>query len=59
VNPILAERAASIREFATSPIRQLPQGRQDNVFDFIFIALSILFFAVSIGYVAVCDRLMK
>jgi len=24
-----------------------------------FIALSIFFFAVSIGYVAVCDRLMK
>ena len=27
--------------------------------DFIFIALSILFFAVSIGYVAMCERLMK
>jgi hypothetical protein len=27
--------------------------------DFIFITLSILFFIVSIGYVAVCDRLMK
>jgi hypothetical protein len=29
------------------------------VLDFIFITLSILFFAVSIGYVAACDRLMK
>jgi hypothetical protein len=29
------------------------------VLDFIFIALSILFFIVSIGYVAACDRLMK
>jgi hypothetical protein len=29
------------------------------VSDFMFIALSIFFFAVSIGYVAVCDRLMK
>jgi hypothetical protein len=27
--------------------------------DFIFITLSILFFIVSIGYVAACDRLMK
>jgi len=29
------------------------------VLDFIFLALSILFFVVSIGYVAACDRLMK
>jgi len=29
------------------------------VLDFIFIALSVLFFVVSIGYVAACDRLMK
>ncbi len=29
------------------------------MFDIVFIALSILFFAVSIGYVAACDRLMK
>ena len=27
--------------------------------DIIWIALSIAFFAVSIGYVAFCDRLMK
>jgi hypothetical protein len=27
--------------------------------DFVFITLSILFFIVSIGYVAACDRLMK
>jgi succinate-acetate transporter protein len=27
--------------------------------DFIFITLSILFFILSIGYVAACDRLMK
>jgi len=27
--------------------------------DFIFVALTILFFIVSIGYVAACDRLMK
>jgi hypothetical protein len=27
--------------------------------DIIFIAVSILFFVVSIGYVAACDRLMK
>jgi hypothetical protein len=37
----------------------VPIGRQDDVADFIFVALSILFFVVSIGYVAVCDRLMK
>jgi len=29
------------------------------VSDFIFVSLSILFFIVSIGYVAACDRLMK
>lgn len=27
--------------------------------DFVFVGLSILFFVVSIGYVAACDRLMK
>jgi hypothetical protein len=29
------------------------------VLDFVFIAVSMLFFVVSIGYVAACDRLMK
>jgi hypothetical protein len=29
------------------------------VLDVIFIGLSIVFFVVAIGYVAVCDRLMK
>jgi hypothetical protein len=29
------------------------------VFDAIFVALTILFFVTAIGYVAVCDRLMK
>jgi hypothetical protein len=29
------------------------------VSDFIFVALTVLFFAVSIGYVTLCDRLMK
>jgi hypothetical protein len=27
--------------------------------DLIFVAITILFFVVSIGYVAACDRLMK
>jgi hypothetical protein len=27
--------------------------------DLVFVGLSVLFFAVSIGYVAACDRLMK
>jgi hypothetical protein len=27
--------------------------------DLVFVGVSILFFAVSIGYVVVCDRLMK
>ena len=27
--------------------------------DIVFVTLSILFFAVSLGYVAACDRLMK
>jgi len=29
------------------------------VLDLIFVAVTILFFVVSIGYVAACDRLMK
>jgi hypothetical protein len=29
------------------------------VLDVIFVGLTILFFVVSVGYVAVCDRLMK
>jgi hypothetical protein len=29
------------------------------VMDLVFVGVSILFFAVSIGYVAVCDQLMK
>jgi hypothetical protein len=33
--------------------------RQVDVLDFIFVALSVGFFVVSIGYVAACDRLMK
>ena len=27
--------------------------------EFIFIALTIAFFVISVGYVAACDRLMK
>ena len=27
--------------------------------DLVFVTLSILFFVVSVGYVAACDRLMK
>jgi hypothetical protein len=29
------------------------------VLDLVFVSVSILFFVVSIGYVAACDRLMK
>jgi hypothetical protein len=29
------------------------------VLDLMFVAISLLFFAISIGYVALCDRLMK
>jgi hypothetical protein len=29
------------------------------VLDLIFVSVTILFFVVSIGYVAACDRLMK
>jgi hypothetical protein len=29
------------------------------VLDLVFVAVTILFFAVSIGYVALCDRLTK
>jgi hypothetical protein len=27
--------------------------------DFVFVGVSVLFFVVSIGYVAACERLMK
>jgi hypothetical protein len=27
--------------------------------DLVFVTLSILFFVVSVGYIAACDRLMK
>jgi hypothetical protein len=30
-----------------------------SVLDVVFVMLSILFFVVSIGYVVICDRLMK
>jgi hypothetical protein len=33
--------------------------RQDVVLDIVFVAVSVVFFAVSLGYVALCDRLMK
>jgi hypothetical protein len=29
------------------------------VLDLVFVALTVLFFVVGIGYVAACDRLMK
>jgi hypothetical protein len=29
------------------------------MFDIAYVAVTVVFFAVSIGYVAVCDRLMK
>jgi hypothetical protein len=27
--------------------------------DLVFVGVTVLFFAISIGYVAICDRLMK
>jgi len=33
--------------------------RQAVVLDLVFVVATILFFAISLGYVAVCDRLMK
>jgi hypothetical protein len=29
------------------------------VLDIVFVALTVLFFLVSLGYIATCDRLMK
>jgi succinate-acetate transporter protein len=29
------------------------------VLDLVFVSLTVLFFAVSVGYVAACERLMK
>ena len=31
--------------------------RQVTVLDVLFVAISLMFFAVSVGYVALCDRL--
>jgi hypothetical protein len=33
--------------------------RQGPVLDVIFVAMTLAFFAVCIGYVALCDRLLK
>lgn len=33
--------------------------REDDVLDVIFVAVSMVFFIASIGYVAACERLMK
>jgi uncharacterized protein YjeT (DUF2065 family) len=37
----------------------LDGGKGSEMQDVIFVALSIVFFVVGIGYVAACDRLMK
>jgi len=29
------------------------------VLDFVFVGVAVLFFALSVGYVAACERLMK
>ena len=34
-------------------------GTRWPVLDLVFVVVSVLFFAVSVGYVAACDRLMK
>jgi hypothetical protein len=39
--------------------RSVTRGLRWDVLDLLFIGVSILFFVVSIGYVAACDRLMK
>ena len=33
--------------------------RQDPVLDVVFVAVALVFFALSVGYVGLCDRLMK
>jgi hypothetical protein len=33
--------------------------KEDVVLDVVFVAISLLFFALSVGYVALCDRLMN
>lgn len=38
---------------------QIVTTKRCLVLDVVFVAVSILFFVVSIGYVAACDRLMK
>jgi len=34
-------------------------SREADVLDLIFVALTVLFFVISLAYVAACDRLMK
>jgi hypothetical protein len=33
--------------------------RQGLVLDMVFVAITLVFFVVSLGYVGLCDRLMK
>ena len=35
------------------------EGKAGPVLDVIFIAVTLAFFALSVGYVALCDRLMR
>jgi len=37
----------------------IPFPTRCDVLDVVFVSVSVVFFAVSIGYVAACDRLMK
>jgi hypothetical protein len=42
--------------FSRSAYRDAPYGGD---MDIVFVVLTVAFFAVSVGYVAACDRLMK
>jgi len=48
-------RASSARSASGSR----SDGRQVRVLDVVFVAVVLMFFAVSVGYVGLCDRLMK
>ena len=49
----------SLQPLLIQPGPTLDQSVRCVVLDLLFVALTVLFFVVSLGYIAVCDRLMK
>jgi hypothetical protein len=51
-------RAALARARSRAPARRLPQpGKEHLMLDLVMLAIGLGFFALSVGYAVVCDRL--